>query len=175
MKEEAGRYPGWWEAFSKLLEKYQVRYLLDETAALRADVYLSGLDVEHTYYRKLAFKKMTASDVHQHLPELETEQQGIYHILMAHTPQHMEAYFESGADLVLSGHYHGGTVVLPGVGALMSPQFRFFPKYARGRYDAKNGRSVGIVSAGLGTHSINIRLLNQPELVIIDLLPEEVD
>jgi predicted MPP superfamily phosphohydrolase len=34
---------------------------------------------------------------------------------------------------------------------------------------------VGIVSAGLGTHSINIRLLNQPELVIIDLLPEEVD
>jgi hypothetical protein len=175
MKEEASRYPGWWEAFVKLLEKYQVRYLLDETTALRADVDLSGLDVEHTYYRKLAFKKMTASEVQQHLPELKTEQQGIYHILMAHTPQHMEAYFESGADLVLSGHYHGGTVVLPGMGALMSPQFRFFPKYARGRYDAKNGRSVGIVSAGLGTHSINIRLLNQPELVIIDLLPEEVD
>lgn len=175
MKLENERYPGWWETFYGLIFRYNVSYLLDETVELGENVFLSGLDIESSFYKKFAFKKMPASYLHEHLPETAAEKTDEYHILMAHTPQYMESCWESGADLVLSGHYHGGTVVLPGLGPLMSPQFRFFPKFARGRYTSKNGRSTGIVSAGLGTHSVNIRLFNRPELSVIDLLPEEMD
>lgn len=175
MKERADAYPGWWDDFAQLLNKYQVTYLLDETVELAPGICLSGLLVERPYYRKFSARRMHPEDVHRHLKGLSEPRGDAYQILLAHTPEHMQSYFDAGADLVLSGHYHGGTVVLPKLGALMSPQFRFFPKYARGRYtDTKQG-AVGIVSAGLGTHSINLRLFNQPELVIIDLLPKEVD
>lgn len=175
MKLEEGKYPGWWEAFYSLIEKYHVRYLLDETVQLCGGVYLSGIDIEPLYYKKFSLKKMPASYLCKHLPEAFPLKPSEYHILMAHTPRHMESYWSGGADLVLSGHYHGGTVALPGLGPLMSPQFSLFPKFARGRYNEKNGDGTGIVSAGLGTHSVNIRLFNRPELVMIDLLPEEME
>lgn len=175
MKLEAEHYPGWWEAFYGLISAYHVRYLLDETVKLCENVFLSGLDIEGSFYKKFSFKRMPASYLHRHLPEIAAEKTTEYHILMAHTPQYMESCWENGADLVLSGHYHGGTVVLPKLGPLMSPQFHFFPKFARGRYTSKDGKGTGIVSAGLGTHSVNIRLFNRPELAVIDLLPEETD
>lgn len=175
MKLEYERYPGWWEEFYSLILSYGVKYLLDETVELCDGIYLSGIDIEQLYYKKFSLKKMPAEYLHEHLPRASMIKPSEYHILMAHTPQHMESFWAGGADMVLSGHYHGGTVVLPGLGPLMSPQFRFFPKFARGRYTEKNGNATGIVSAGLGTHSVNIRLLNKPELVMIDLLPEETD
>jgi hypothetical protein len=175
MKERADDYPGWWERFERLLRQYQVPYLLDDTIELAPGICLSGLLVEEPYYRKLSFRRMKPRDVHRHLPKLSKGRKDAYQILMAHTPEYMDSYFAAGADLVLSGHYHGGTVVLPVLGALMSPQLRFFPKYARGRFEDPKRGAVGIVSAGLGTHSINIRLFNQPELVLVDLLPKEMD
>lgn len=176
MKLECAQYPGWWEEFYSLISAYGVNYLLDETAELGDGIYLSGIDIEPSFYKKFSFKRMPAEYLRKHLPDAFEEKPAGYHILMAHTPQHMESYWAGGADLVLSGHYHGGTVVLPGLGPLMSPQFRFFPRFARGKYTSKRKKkAVGIVSAGLGTHSVNIRLLNKPELVVIDLLPEEMD
>ena len=40
-----------------------------------------------------------------------------YSILMAHNPAYMDAYKKWGADLILSGHLHGGLVRCPGIGA----------------------------------------------------------
>lgn len=169
---EEENYPGWWEAFVRLLDRYQVRYLQDETVQLTDRVTVSGLIIEPDYYTKLRIRKMPGTYLPGHLPEVGRPEN--YHVVMAHTPQYMEQYWQGGADLVLSGHYHGGTVVLPRLGGLVSPQFRLFPKYARGICQEKGGSSrKGIVSAGLGTHSINVRLMNKPELVVIDLLPEE--
>ncbi len=175
MKLEKENYPGWWEEFVSILEEYDVKYLLDEGVSLGPGVDLWGVDIELAYYRKFSAKKMPPEYLELHLPREFSESRERFHILMAHTPQHMERYWQGGSDLVLSGHYHGGTVVLPFAGPVMSPQFRFFPKYARGWYEQRQGTGRGIVSAGLGTHSINIRLFNRPELVMIDLLPEEMD
>ena len=88
-------------------------------------------------------------------------------ILMAHNPLYQEEYAAWGADLTLSGHYHGGTVILPLLGGVMSPDYHLFPRIYRGRYE-KNGRTM-ILSGGLGTHSINIRFGNKPELIVVTL------
>ena len=84
-----------------------------------------------------------------------------------------------GADLVLSGHFHGGTIRLPGGVGLMTPQFQFFRREVVGRHEAKApAKTAGparactmLVSAGLGTHSINLRINNRPEIVLAVLQP----
>ena len=54
----------------------------------------------------------------------------------------------------------------------MTPQFHFFEKSCGGCLRAE-GKDV-VVSRGLGTHSINIRLNNQAELVAIKLRPQTI-
>ena len=53
----------------------------------------------------------------------------------------------------------------------MTPQFFFFSKYAYGCH--KEGKTTEIVSAGLGTHTINIRLFDRPEVVVVTLRRKE--
>lgn len=86
-------------------------------------------------------------------------------ILLAHSPMGLKAYAQWGADLVLSGHVHGGAVRIPGIGGLLSPERKFFPKYAKGIY--RFDSCVMNVSAGIG----KFRLNNPPELICIDLIP----
>ena len=90
-----------------------------------------------------------------------------YRILLAHNPCHMEAYFAWGADLVLSGHLHGGILRLPGIGGVISTGFKLFPKFSGGMY--KRGRQTAVVSRGIGTHTIPVRLFNPAEIVVLDL------
>ena len=84
-------------------------------------------------------------------------------ILLAHNPMFFNSYAEYGADLVLSGHVHGGCVRLPVLGAVLSPERKFFPKYSKGLYK-KSGTEM-IVSAGLG----KFRMFNPPEIIVIDI------
>ena len=171
MKVEAEKYKGWWEEFVALLKAYDVKYLLDENVDLSGNVFLSGLEIEPDLYYKFRRKKMPEGYLKEHLSDMPRDEK--FHVVMAHTPKYMNNYWEDGADLVLSGHYHGGVVGLPGMRAFVSPEFKFFPKYVHGIYtDA--GNHSGVVSAGLGTHSINVRIFNKPELVVIDLLPKEM-
>ena len=83
-------------------------------------------------------------------------------LLIAHNPFFGEAYAEWGADYTFSGHVHGGIVRLFGV-AMLSPERKFFPKYAKGVYDF-GGRKL-LVSAGLG----KMRLFCPPEIVVYEI------
>ena len=69
--------------------------------------------------------------------------------------------------MTLAGHFHGGTIRIPGLGGVMTPQYQFFLPWSAGNFE-RNGKRM-IVSRGLGTHSINIRLNNRPQLVLIRL------
>ncbi|WP_164489109.1 metallophosphoesterase [Ruminococcus sp. Marseille-P6503] len=74
-------------------------------------------------------------------------------ILLAHNPFPFREYAEWGADLVFSGHCHGGVIRLPIAGGLLSPERRFFPEYTKGVYEGYG--SCMVVSAGLGKFRLN--------------------
>ena len=100
---------------------------------------------------------------------LGEHKEGVYQILLAHNPEYFEEYAAWGADLVLSGHVHGGIMRLPLLGGVISPKLVLFPKYDGGRFYEKD--STMILSRGLGMHTLPIRIFNPAELVVIHLLP----
>lgn len=88
-------------------------------------------------------------------------------VVLAHEPQYLDNYAASGADLVLSGHAHGGQVRLPFVGALYAPDQGVLPEYSHGTYF--EGDTELILSRGLGTSVLPMRFLCDPEIVAIEL------
>ena len=94
-----------------------------------------------------------------------TPSQPGFHVLLAHNPKYGNTYFSWGADLILSGHYHGGVMMLGKKRGAIAPDFRIFPGECGGMHQ-KNGCAV-IVSAGLGEHKIPVRIHNPRELTIV--------
>lgn len=104
------------------------------------------------------------------LPEVMSAAEG-YTLLLAHRPEHFELYAESGADLVLCGHAHGGQFRLPFVGGLYAPGQGILPEYTEGMH--MSGGTTMIVSRGLGNSTFPFRFNNAPELVLITLACEQ--
>ena len=90
-----------------------------------------------------------------------------YTVLLCHRPELFETYVESGVDLVLSGHAHGGQFRLPFVGGLVAPNQGLFPEYEAGRYTCNNTNML--VSRGIGNSIIPFRFNNRPEVIIVEL------
>jgi uncharacterized protein len=84
-------------------------------------------------------------------------------ILLAHDPRRLTEAAALGIPLVLSGHTHGGQVVLPLVGALAAQKF---PVVAGlGRRD----RTTMFVSRGVGTIYLPVRVNCPPEVAVLTL------
>lgn len=94
-----------------------------------------------------------------------------FSILLTHRPERVSDYADSGFDLVLAGHAHGGQWRLPGlINGVLAPNQGLFPSYAGGRYEI--GGATLIVSRGLARESTRVpRLFNRPELVVVDVEP----
>lgn len=94
-----------------------------------------------------------------------------FSILAIHVPNGVQSYLQYRFDLMLSGHTHGGQIILPGLlNGLYAPGQGFFPKYAGGRYDL--GSTTLIISRGLARKPLWLpRVFNPPELVLLDLKP----
>lgn len=90
-------------------------------------------------------------------------------ILLAHNPKYFQEYVEWGPDLVCAGHVHGGVVRLPFKGGVLSPDQTLFPPYSAGLY--RSGGTAMHVSRGLGNSAIPLRLLNRPDLSLLELQP----
>ena len=89
-------------------------------------------------------------------------------ILLAHRNNYFAPeYSYLGADLVISGHGHGGLIRLPFTDGLISVERTFFPSYTAGFYH-ENGADL-FVSRGLGNSGSTFRLFNRPELVVLTL------
>ncbi len=151
--------------------------LLDKETVLPegelSDLSLSGVSLPMEYYRPLPFRKkkpLSPAELRRAAGFPEDGAKGRYHIFLLHTPLYDEEAVRSGADLVLSGHLHGGTIRLPLIGGVMTPQYRLFVKKVSGLFPLRGGNLV--ISRGIGTHTVNIRLNNPPELSLITLLPE---
>jgi uncharacterized protein len=90
----------------------------------------------------------------------------LYKILVAHRPEKIEIYKKYSFDLILSGHAHGGQVIIPHIlNGLYAPNQGFFPKYAGGIYT--HGNVTHIISRGLSINPLLPRIFNPPEFVVI--------
>lgn len=125
---------------------------------------ITGLELPYKYFEKFTYQIAPVSLLNEEVGPCRNH---AYEILIAHNPAHMKSYSEWGADLVLSGHVHGGFAQIPFFGGIITPQVKLFPKYSGGKYFI--GKCIGIVSRGLGEHTMPLRLLNKPELSIIEL------
>lgn len=144
------------------LERAGVRYLINETVKLWG-ANVVGLDIAVDFYRKRKRPKMDQEYLESIIGTAESDQA---YVMIAHNPMYFQEYAKWGADLVLSGHVHGGIARIPGLGGVISPQYIFFPHYDAGHFE--EGNSTMILSRGLGAHTIKLRLFNHPELVVLD-------
>ncbi|WP_304070936.1 metallophosphoesterase [Oribacterium sinus] len=166
-------FQGKQQAFRKALEK--VELLENRSLRLEQDLELSGLSLDLSYYRPLLWKKkkpLGEEDKKNWEKAIEAtgenRPKNIFRIALMHSPFYQAEMEALPVDLVLSGHFHGGAIGFPGF-ALMTPQYKFFVKNPRGL--RKVGGQWHFTGRGLGTHSINVRLANFPELACFDILP----
>ena len=93
---------------------------------------------------------------------------GAFWMLLAHRNNYFEdRYSRLGADLVISGHGHGGLVRLPFTDGLISVDRTCFPSYTAGFYQV-HGADL-FVSRGLGNSGRTFRVFNRPELAVLTL------
>ena len=86
-------------------------------------------------------------------------------IVLAHNPDTADINFSGRVDLMLSGHTHGGQVVLPLVGAPILPVKN--KEYSQGLVKGKNCNVF--ISRGIGASSIPVRFNCAPELALLKL------
>ena len=156
-----------YQEYKTSVEQSGIEFLENEHIDLMFDdcpIQIHGLEIPREGYKKFRKTKVSLEQIEERIGKADSSK---YQILLAHNPIYADTYLEWGADLILSGHLHGGIVRLPGLGGMITPQFRLFPKYS-GELTVKDGKSV-VVSKGLGTHTIKIRFLNPAEIVVLHL------
>jgi predicted MPP superfamily phosphohydrolase len=84
-------------------------------------------------------------------------------ILLAHTPKRLFEAQQLAVPAVISGHTHGGQIVLPGIGAVAA---REFPVVAG--VEQRQGTTI-FVSRGVGTVYVPIRINCPPEVAVLTL------
>lgn len=168
MKINTEKYGGSYARYVNAIRSYGVHLLengCERIEVRKMPIAVWGLELDGKFFRKGKKETLDAGQLRELLGEPDG---GAFNILLAHHPVYAEAYADWGADLTLSGHLHGGIVRLPYFGGMISPQLRPFPKYDRGMYDVR-GKKL-IVSAGLGSHTIPLRINNPPQLIVIDFV-----
>ena len=92
-------------------------------------------------------------------------------IMLAHRPDSFifgDASRVWDVDLVISGHNHGGQVVLPFLGGLYGGDQGFFPEYVHGMYEKDNFQMF--VTSGLGSNRQKLpRFNNLPEIAVLEI------
>jgi len=90
-------------------------------------------------------------------------------ILLSHNPDYADRVNDPRVKLILAGHSHGGQVVIPGLGPVITPCRR---KYASGLI--KTNTAQMYVSRGLGVIAPPVRFNCRPELALITLRRPQV-
>ncbi len=155
--------------YSQALAEMGVVQLINEHVILpEQNLDICGLQISREYFRHFQKKEMPKGYVASLAGKADRDR---FQILLAHNPMYFPEYAEWGADLVLSGHMHGGIIRLPYLGGVVSPSVGLFPKYDGGRF--QEGSSTMLLGRGLGTHTLPVRMWNPGEIVLVRLLPED--
>jgi predicted MPP superfamily phosphohydrolase len=88
-------------------------------------------------------------------------------LLLSHNPDFVEIISDRHAGLVLSGHTHGGQVIIPGIGAPIVPP-HYGQKYLHGVL--RGPYCQVFITRGVSTIGLLIQFLCRPEIVLITLV-----
>lgn len=145
------------------LEAHGARVLSNEFVTLERNgdtVVLAGIDDPNGYADQKTPEQLAA--------EIYAACGDPFWLLLAHRNNAFPgSYSLLGADLVLSGHGHGGIIRLPFTDGLLSTERTLFPSYTAGLYE-KNGSAL-FVTRGLGNSGPSFRLFNRPEVAVVTL------
>mgnify|MGYP003306193982 CR=1 FL=1 len=146
-----------WETYFHRIKEY-VCFLNNEGCYASNDkkVVISGLSLPKEFYKKGSLYTKV-----EYLPKISIPKNR-FHIMLAHNPEYAKLYGKYKADLILSGHLHGGLMRLPFIGGLVSPRLRF-PGCDSGIVSLKNDKKL-FISRGLGSHTIPLRFFNRVEI-----------
>ena len=84
-------------------------------------------------------------------------------ILLAHDPRRLAEAAQLDVQLVLSGHTHGGQVIVPAVGAIAGRKFPVLAGHA-----TRENTSI-FVSRGVGTVYVPVRINCPPDVAVLTL------
>lgn len=161
------RYHESYFEYRKFLEEAGVYFLENDSAYFEFGnmrVRLTGIELPISTYEKFKKVPVSTEDIEKLVGPSD---RNCFQVLLAHNPGYFKVYREWGANLVLSGHFHGGIMRIPGWRGVITPQAFLFPKYS-GEMTTE-GDSTIVVSKGLGTHTIHFRVFNHPEVVVLHL------
>ncbi len=149
-------YSSWENYFHRI--KDNVCFLNNESCYASNDknLVISGLSLPKEFYKKGSLYTKV-----EYLPKISIPKNR-FHIMLAHNPEYAKLYEKYKADLILSGHLHGGLMRLPLIGGLVSPRLRF-PGCDAGIVSLKKDRKL-FISRGLGSHTIPLRFFNRVEI-----------
>ncbi len=166
----------WWsgrfDELSRDIKKAGVTILQNRHVAITRGgqrLYLVGIDdiakkYDIDYDDPLSEDRLVDSELTEAMAGVSSND---FKILLAHRPERFPVYALHGADLVFSGHAHGGQVRPPFSGALFAPDQGLFPKYSDGVY--RQASSTMVLSRGLGVSTVPFRLFCPPEVILVVL------
>ncbi len=156
------------DKFDRLMDGIKDKnvFLLDNTSVdiPEYQIRVTGLDLDLKYFAHFRIRKMEDGYLQKTLPKYDKSK---CNILIAHNPDYFEQYARWGADLVLSGHVHGGIMRLPFLGGVIAPSYKIFPKYDGGVFKSEN--ATMLLGRGMGSHTIPLRFFNPAELYDVTL------
>ncbi len=135
-------------------------FILDDShMRFNDDIEIYGLSLKKEHYRKGRIFDMSLEG-----PDVfRDKDEDKFNILLAHNADFYDYYDRVlKADLIVSGHLHGGFVRLPYIGGLIFSAFGVKHR-DRGIYAGRH-----IVSSGAGEHMLPLRFLNRTEIVVIE-------
>ncbi|WP_026907307.1 metallophosphoesterase [Paucisalibacillus globulus] len=140
------------------LEERGVTMLNNENTQVtlgEATINLVGIDNESTNHENMSLA-------------FDNVNRDFYTVLLSHSPGVIEKYQDIPADLILSGHTHGGQVRIPLIGAVVAPDQGFFPELDKGIFKI-GGEQYLYIDSGLGTSVAPLRFWNQSQMSLVQI------
>ncbi len=159
-----------YEAYVARLRRIGLHVLVNETENVEINgnsVYFTGLVLPISFFHRFwNEKKLHVEEIWNLVDEVPLKEEDSsgkpLRILIAHNPEYFKQYVKWGADVIFSGHIHGGVMQLPVLGGVISPSFRLFPKYDAGIF--RENESTMLITRGLGSHHLKFRFFNPPQI-----------
>lgn len=152
-----------------ILKNYDITILENKNIVIEKDgakINLTGymdnnFDDTNTYFKEKAKRQLTAIS--------KTFDSSLYTICLMHRGQYFDYLSEiPDYDLYLSGHLHGGLINIKPLRDMILETHVGTSRYCKGMY-TENGKTE-IISTGIANDDGIPRILNTPEIVVVELL-----